>query len=523
MAENVSSKPFWSPDSRFIGFGVDGFPGSLKKIDTTSGVIQTVCTYNGPFRGGSWNRTGVIVFGAGTEGIARVSASGGASTALTKVNTSRQERQHAGPAFLSDGRRFLYTRTSRVPDINGIYVGSIDASPDQQSVTRSIAAEAEPVFVPSPSSQGGWVLYLRQGALLAQPVDEMVRPIGDSVPLAEDVGITGTYGWFSASETGTLAYRAGRAALQLTELRWINRQGQVLGQLGPRADYLEGIQLSRDGKRVMAARPDDTAAANGMFSFQVSRIWAADVDRGVFSRLNPGEGTESSPAALPDGRIIFSSTAGGAVGDLYSMPANGIGQSQPLLVKSPTIKHPNDVSPDGRFLIFDDHSVQQRQDLWILPLDAPAGKATPIPFLVTPADETFAQFSPDGKWIAYTSDESGRREVYVQGFAPDRVPAAAIGKWPISTAGGNKPRWRADGKELYYLAPDGKLMAVPLKTGPSSFSPGVAVPLFDVRATGFFPYAIAPDGRFLINVVADAATTATPVTVVFNWQAALKK
>jgi Tol biopolymer transport system component len=226
---------------------------------------------------------------------------------------------------------------------------------------------------------------------------------------------------------------------------------------------------------------------------------------------------------LPDGRIIFSSTAGGAVGDLYSMPANGIGQSQPLLVKSPTIKHPNDVSPDGRFLIFDDHSVQQRQDLWILPLDAPAGKATPIPFLVTPADETFAQFSPDGKWIAYTSDESGRREVYVQGFAPDRVPAAAIGKWPISTAGGNKPRWRADGKELYYLAPDGKLMAVPLKTGPSSFSPGVAVPLFDVRATGFFPYAIAPDGRFLINVVADAATTATPVTVVFNWQAALKK
>jgi Tol biopolymer transport system component len=140
---------------------------------------------------------------------------------------------------------------------------------------------------------------------------------------------------------------------------------------------------------------------------------------------------------------------------------------------------------------------------------------------VTPADETFGQVSPDGKWIAYSSDESGRREVYVQGFAPDQTPAAAVGKWPISTEGGDKPRWRHDGKELYYIAPDRKLMAVPLTPGPT-FTPGVAVPLFEVRVIGFFPYDVAPDGRFLLNVISDAAVAASvPVTIVLNWQTGL--
>jgi dipeptidyl aminopeptidase/acylaminoacyl peptidase len=183
------------------------------------------------------------------------------------------------------------------------------------------------------------------------------------------------------------------------------------------------------------------------------------------------------------------------------------------------------VSPDGKFLIFDDHSLTQRQDLWILPLDGSAGAARkPIPFLVTPADETASQFSPDGKWIAYSSDESGRREVYVQGFAPGRVPATALGKWQISTAGGDKPRWRRDGREVYYLAPDRKMMAVPIKTGPSSFEPGIAVPLFDTRLTGFFPYDVGADGRFLLQAVGDVGPVSlSPVTIALNWQAALKR
>jgi len=166
----------------------------------------------------------------------------------------------------------------------------------------------------------------------------------------------------------------------------------------------------------------------------------------------------------------------------------------------------------------------QRQDLWILPIEAPAGgDRKPIPFLVTQADETFGQFSPDGRWIAYSSDESGRREVYVQGFAPDRVPAAAVGKWQISTAGGDKPRWRHDGKELYYIAPDSKMMAVPVKMGPS-FEPGVAVPLFAARVVGFFSYDVSADGRFLLYTPSEVDTPASsPVTIVLNWQAELKR
>jgi Tol biopolymer transport system component len=523
--ESVTAKPFWSPDSRFVGFGVDGFPGSLKKIDAASGVVQTLCTYNGPFRGGSWNRSGVIVFGAGTGGLVRVPEGGGTTIQLTRLDATRQEMQHAGPAFLPDGRRFFYERASRVPENGGVYVGAIDLQPEQQSVTRFLPSDTEPVWVPSAIGRGGWLLFLRVGTLLAQPLDESGALAGDATPLAEDIAGIGSYGWFSASETGTLAYRTGRAQAETTELRWVDRQGRTAGQVGPPSDYLgSGVGLSRDGKRVIVTKMDNASASRGMFNFQASRVWTADVERGIFSRLYSGDGTESSPAVSPDGRIIFSTTVNGAVGDLYVMPASGLGQPQPLIVKSSTIKHPNDVSPDGRFLIFDDHSAQQRQDLWLLPLDVPPGTAKPIPFLVTSADETFGQFSPDGKWIAYSSDESGRREVYVQGFAPDRVPAAAVGKWQLSTAGGDKPRWRHDGKELYYIAPGGKMMAVPLKTGPLSFDPGVAAPLFDIKTTGFFPYDVSPDGRFLIDAVTDSQAAApTPITIVLNWQTGLTK
>ena len=227
---------------------------------------------------------------------------------------------------------------------------------------------------------------------------------------------------------------------------------------------------------------------------QGGRIWTAEVSRGIFSRLNSAEGIEGAPAISPDGHVAFTSSSN-AVGDLYWTRADGTGAPEPLLVKSPTVKHSNGFSPDGRFLIYDEHT-SQREDLWVLPLEAsPGGERKPIPFLVTQADETFGQFSPDGKWIAYSSDESGPREVYVQGFAPDRVPAAAGGKWKISTAGGDKPRWRRDGTELYYIARDRKLMAVPVRLGPP-FAPGVAVPLFETSGGGVFPVRPEP-GRAL--------------------------
>ena len=521
--EGAAEGPFWSPDSLSLAFGVNGSPGRLKRIDPSGGPPQTLCEYTGGFRQGAWSREGVILFGAGQSGLSQVSEAGGTPSLVTKVDPARREMQHTAPAFLPDGRRFLYHRASLIPENGGIYFGSLEATPDEQSQTLLLAADSAPVYVPSSTSSGGLLLFLREGTLLVQSFDGQSTPTGDATPIAEDVGNIGSYGWFSASATGHLAFRTGRAAAAASELVWFDRQGKRIGQVGPRMDYA-GVLLSPDDQTVVTMRTDRTLSSAVTRSSLGFRTWTAEIVRGIFSRLNPGEGTESMGPVSPEGRVAFSSTLNGAVGDLYWMPASGVGSPEPLLLKSPTVKHPNDFSPDGRFLIFDDHT-SQRQDLFILPMETPAGggERKPIPFLVTPADETFGQFSPDGKWIAYSSDESGRREVYVQGFAPDRMPAAAVGKWQISTAGGDKPRWRPDGREVFYISPDRKLMAVPVKTR-ESFEPGVAVPLFDTNVTGFFPYDLSADGRLLLNTVADvAAATPSSVTIVLNWQAGLRR
>jgi serine/threonine protein kinase/Tol biopolymer transport system component len=522
--EGVAAGPFWSPDGRSLGFGVNGFPGRLKRIDVSGGPPQPICEYSGGFREGAWGPDGTIVFGTQSTGLARVPAAGGAPAPLTTLDAARQEVQHAGPAYLPDGRRFLYFRGSRAAEHRGIYIGSLDLPPERQSLERLLVATSDPVYVPSSAGEGGRILFLRDASLFVQAFDGRTAVTGDATRVAESIGARGSYGWFSASATGALTYRESAPGAR-TELVWFDRQGKRLGQIGPgtaASGIVSGIDLSPDGRTVIMSRGPEQMQSLAIGGAGSSRAWIAEVSRGIFSRLNAADHAESSLVMSPDGRVAFSSTIDGAVGDLYWMPSTGVGSPEPLLLKSPTVKHPNGFSPDGKYLIFDDHHPTRYQDLWILPTAAPAsGERKPIPFLVTPADETFGQVSPDGKWIAYSSDESGRREVYVQGFAPDQTPAAAVGKWPISTEGGDKPRWRHDGKELYYIAPDRKLMAVPLTPGPT-FTPGVAVPLFEVRVIGFFPYDVAPDGRFLLNVISDAAVAASvPVTIVLNWQTGL--
>jgi eukaryotic-like serine/threonine-protein kinase len=514
--EGVIAGPIWSPDSRFLAFGVNGYPGRLKKVAASGGPPQTLCEYDGGFREGAWSADGVILFGASSTGLLRVSESGGPASPVTRLDPG-QDIQHAGPTFLPDGRHFLYHRASRVPENTGVYIGSLDLTPERQSTTRLLATDSDPVYVPSLMSDGGFLLFLREGSLLAQPFDGESQLQDDAMPITEDVGTLGSYGWFSASSTGALAFRTGRAGAANVDLVWFDRQGKRLGQLGPRLDFVTSVQLSPDGKRVVVLKGAPTTLSGILGNIQGARVWTAELSRAIFSRLNPAEGIEDSPAISPDGHVAFTSRLN-AIGDLYWMRGDGVGAPEPLLVKSPTVKHPNGFSPDGRFLIYDDHTAQ-RQDLWILPIN---GERKPMPLLVTPADETFGQFSPDGKWIAYSSDESGRREVYVQGFAPDRVAAAVEGKWQMSTAGGDKPRWRRDGKELYYIAPDRKMMAVPVTLGPP-FEPGVAVPLFETRTTGFFPYDVSPDGRFLLSTPAETEAPASPVTIVLNWQAGLKR
>jgi eukaryotic-like serine/threonine-protein kinase len=518
--EGVTTGYFWSPDSRFIAFAVNGFPGRLRKIEVTGGPPQPLCEYTGGFRGGDWNAAGVILFAAATTGVWQVTDNGGTPTPVTKLDLVRRETQHSGPVFMPDGRTFLYSRGTGSASLSqhaGIYVGSLDTKPEQQSSTRLLPSESNPVYVRGPST-GGSVLFLREGVLLAQPLDDQAKPSGNAIPIVEDVGSFGSLGWFSASARGHLAFRTGRASAARNQLVWFDRKGTRLGPLGPSMELgAGGVQLSPDGKRVTVTR----TASRG--DFTEAHIWIADVSRGIFSRLTTGEASDGSPGLSATGRVAFSSSMDGAVGDLYWTAATGIGAPEPLLLKSPTVKHPNDISPDGRFLIYDDHTAQ-RQDLYVLPIDAPpGGQRKPIPFVVTGADETFGQFSPDGKWIAYSSDEGGRREVYVQGFAPDKIPATAVGKWTISSAGGDKPRWSGDGKELYYIALDRKMMAVPVKLAPT-FEPGNPIPLFETNVTAFSPYDVSPDGRFLLNTVSEGTAPAgSPVTLVLNWQQGLKR
>jgi Tol biopolymer transport system component len=330
-----------------------------------------------------------------------------------------------------------------------------------------------------------------------------IELIGEAVTIADHVSASGPP-QYSASGSGVLAFRRGAVLSQEKRLLIHDRSGKVVGQIGDPADY-RNVMVSPDGRFVAV----DIGAPQ-----QNAHVWAGMVTRGVLSRVTSGETPGMAAAISSNGDVAFSYAANGALGDIYVAAVNGANAPE-LWVKSDEQKHPNHFSRDGRFLIFDSHHRTRRQDIWVIPT---TGDRKPIPFLTTPADETFGQFSGDGKWIAYSSDESGTRDVYVQGFAPDRQPAAAFGKWRISTAGGDKPRWSTDGKELFYLAPDGKVMAVAVKFG-ATFEPGLPKALFTANATTFFPYDVMPGDRFLINTIGGNTTQASaPIDVVLNWQ-----
>jgi serine/threonine protein kinase len=498
---------FWSPNSEFIAFVAPS--GLLQKIPISGGSPQTICTLNSAIRGGAWSTNGTIIFGTATSGLQKVPSTGGNPAPLTGQNKS-STGFHGNPVFLPDGVHFLYGRASLSPDEVGIYVGSLDSPPDQQMENRLIAGVLGANYVPSQGSNSGHVLFSREGTLFAQPFDvSQLKLSGDSIPIAGDVASVGVNNPvpFSSSSTGVLAYRTGGPGA-ISRLLWFDRQGKQVGEVGPPNIY-NTLRISDDGK---------TIAVN-ISDAQNSHVMIVDLARdGVFSRLNPGDANEVGQAISSDGRVAFSSSVGGAAGDLYFKRPGGV-EAPEVMVKSPTIKHANDWSRDGKFLIYDDHHPVQRQDLWILPLE---GDRKPVPFLVTSADETFGQFSPDMKWIAYSSDESGSREVYLRDFAPDHSPATVKQQSQVSKNGGDKPRWSRDGKELFYIAPDGMIMTVPVKTA-ATLELGVPVPLFRSQGTGFAPYDVAPDGRFLINTVQPGtAQNTSPLAVVLNWLEDLK-
>ena len=489
---------FWSPDSRFIGFAAAGGggynAGRLKKTDVSGGSPTTLCDLPGQFRGGTWNSRGDILFSVSNLGLWKVSDAGGTPA---RVGTDNRALR---PSFLPDGEHFLYTTAVGFAR-EGLYVGALSDPPSDKSGPRLVPDSAGAQYVQGVDGMG-WLLFVRDNKLVRQPFDAAHMALdGTPTVIAEDVpASTNTSPAFSASATGVLAFLNLSSLVDQSKLEWFDRRGQVAEQVGPPGRYGD-VRLSQDN-RILAV---DALGAQS----QVRHVWTVDIRRSTFTLLNPGSDGETGNAVSPDGRIAYTSTSG----DLYVKRANGVGDAE-LLAKSSTTKHPNDWSRDGRFIVYDDHHPTQKQDLYVLPV---AADKKPIPFVATPADETEAAFSPDGRWIAYSSDESGRRDVYVRDFVPTRVPATGTVKVVISTAGGLKPRWNPNGKELFYLALDGTMMAVPVMATGTTFEAGTPTPLFKTRTTGFFPYDAAADGRFLINTASDDAATQATITVMVNW------
>lgn len=484
-----ASYPFWAPDGRSIGFFA---AGKLKRIEVAGGLPRTIADA-AEGRGGTWSVEDVIVFSPvpGAR-LQRVSASGG-DVATVDSGTLDTPRF---PQFLPDGRRFLFFVIGGFgrATLKGVYLGSLDGS-EPRHLTD---ADTLGLYMPP-----GWLFYVRGSALMARPFDAARGEIeGEPVVVADPVGVDANVyaAAVSVSTSGLVAYRSGGPSRR--QLAWFDRSGRPAGAVGqPDENDLLGPELSPDGHRVAVFR-----------SIRNTRnVWLLDVDRGVSTPFTDDPSSAQNPRWSPDGgRIAFQSVLGDRPG-LYVWPLSAAG-SKELLV--PGVAIPNDWSPDGRFLVYTTTDPKTRDDLWTMPL---AGDRKPAPFAVGNDDESSAQFSPDGRWIVYRSNETGRFEIYVQPFPG---PGAKI---PVSIDGGTEPRWRANGREIFYISPDAKMMAVSFQSSGSTPEIGKPVTLFQTRkvrggtSNVLQQYDVSQDGRFLINVNADESV-ASPIMLIMNWK-----
>jgi Tol biopolymer transport system component len=522
-----ATAPFWSPDGRSLGF----FSGNaLRRLDLGGGAPQTLApTQAGS--GGTWNADGVIVFSQSRNTpLMRVSASGGLTAAVTTLGSRQQG--HVTPSFLPDGHRFLFYAIGAL-DTAGIYLGALDG----RAPTLLTPAESNGMFLPrlpgpsEVSGGGGWLLWLRAGALVAQRLDVAQAALtGEPRTLADGVAVDGlsyTSPYSSAlsvAATGLVAYRAGGGSQR--QLSWVDRSGAVRGTIGEPDGSLSNPRVSPNGRRVAVER---TVQGN-------EDIWLLDGFR--TTRFTFDATIDIRPVWSPDGtRMVFGSNLTGQR-DLYQKLTSGAGVAE-RLVASDQLKNAYSWSADGRFLLYHSQDPQTNTDIWVVPM---AGDHASSVFLKTPFREAYPEFSPDGRWVAYQSSESGRSEVYVRPFVPPGVagsiadverrvrlrPEQAAGQWQVSTAGGIVPMWRPDGKELYYLNPEGAMMAAPVAVTGGTFALGAPVELFPTRIYGGGvdgqqgrQYDVASDGRFLINTVLNSASA--PITLLMNWDPEAKK
>jgi eukaryotic-like serine/threonine-protein kinase len=488
--------PFWSPDSRWLGFVADG---TLKKIPAAGGTVQVIVNQAvNDFRGATWGARDTVLIASGVGGIVSMNAAGGTLTPVTVVDTSLRENTHRNPSFLPDGHHFLYSVIGN-SDKSGVYVGSLDGR------TKKLL-----LHVPTSAVYAlpGYLLFVDGDTLRGQAFDaDRLELKGQPVFVADRVGRSTSFmSAVSASVTGSIAYAP--PLIQKGRLTWIDARGNRLGSpVTPEGDYTD-FRLSPDQTRLAASLADPKT--------NVVDIWITDLARGSSSRLVSGGAVTAAAVWSPDGtRLAFRSNRTGAI-DLYERSAAGGGADRPLLPQDANRAAgliTTDWSPDGQQLIGVAPTLASGYDLWLFPL---GNGAKPAKFISSPGSEMHGNFSPDGRLVAYTSNESGRFEIYVE-----TIPRTDR-KWPVSTNGGYEPRWRADGREIYYLSDDRTLMAVAVGAGPSF---GIPQPLFQTHVPPGVTslrthYVPSRDGqRFLVNVATD--TVASPITVVLNWPALL--
>jgi Tol biopolymer transport system component len=473
-------QPFWSPDSRSIGFFADG---RIKRIAVTGGPNQAVCDITELPAGATWSPNGTIVISTYGGPLLKVAAGGGSTVAATALDPSHPGEVHSFPQFLPDGERFLFYLRSTDPDRAGIYVQSL-SSMDPRRIVR---AESRFVIVP------GYLVYGRDGALVAHPFDDVsARVTGEPIVTADRVDQGPDTGniVFSASQTGVLVYRDS-SRTSLSRLVWRDRDGRQVGAIGD-PDTYRNPRLSPDGRRVAVELLDQAGNRD---------IWILDVERGTASKFTHDPGRDASPVWSRDGkRLAWQGNASLNVKDAVGGKAEVLG-AQPWI--------PDDWVGDGSGLLY--HPIQPRS-VWLLPLTG--ADRTPKSIIEGRSITTHARLSPDGQWVAFSTTESGAFQVFVQSF-----PSGTV-RIPVSIDGGLQPKWAPDGKELFYLSLNSVLMSVPIALGNGTIEASRPKPLFDTQiepTTGsiWHQYDVAPDGkRFLMNI---PLIPESAVTVVVNW------
>jgi Tol biopolymer transport system component len=487
----------WSPDSRQIATLARGV---VTTIDLATGSSRRLGTV-GATRGASWNGNGTILLARQSDNvIVRMPDSGGSPTPVTKLDASRKEMLHGLPVFLPDGRHFLYVAAAGNPQESGIFLAALDSS---DAPVRVIQVHPNR-FNGMAYVAGGYVMYQNEGRLVAQPTDEQGQPRGTSTVVADNID-----GTFTVSNTGLLMYRRATQTAG-AQLLWFTREGQQAGQVGP-ADNYGSIDISPKGDR----------AAVDIFTNNNQDIWVVDLERSVAQPVVTNPFRDWTASWSPDGsRLAFaSSRANDGTTKIYEKASTGAG-AETLLPSGDVSSIPVHWSSDGKYIVFARlrPGDAARYDTWLLPL---FGERRATPLLDSGFDQSHPRVSPDSHFIAYSTNESGTYQIVVQTF-----PDPNGGKWQISASGGIEPRWRRDGRELYYLGFDGKLMSASI--GGPPFSAGRPVELFQTpltvnraQPTRNRRYDVAPDGRFLMVIPSPTGPDA-PYSVVVNWNAGLE-